>query len=265
MSSGFVSGGTIDEPAERDDEWRRVQEELEEERRRKAEMGRQEGGKSLYEVLQQNKMAKQEAFEESIRLKNQFRALDEDEVEFLDSLLESTRAKEAAIKRETAEQLAAFQRQREEADRALLESATSGENHNPAGGEEEQWTISGRKRKRSKKDLLFPTKVRRVSTADTATPSSERKVSLDATRPPGGASNQKEELVPPPSSTSPPSKIRTDPKPLEDTPPAPQKREENHHMPHEQGKKSPDRKESELKAAPPPPSLGLVAYSSDEE
>lgn len=55
MSSGFVSGGTVDEPVERDDEWRRVQQELEEERRRKAEMGRQEGGKSLYEVLQQNK------------------------------------------------------------------------------------------------------------------------------------------------------------------------------------------------------------------
>jgi hypothetical protein len=55
MSSGFVSGGTIDEPADRDKEWLHAQQELEEERRRKAEMGRQEGGKSLYEVLQQNK------------------------------------------------------------------------------------------------------------------------------------------------------------------------------------------------------------------
>jgi hypothetical protein len=55
MSSGFVTGGTIDQPAERDDEWRRAQQELEEERRRKAEIGRQEGGKSLYDVLQQNK------------------------------------------------------------------------------------------------------------------------------------------------------------------------------------------------------------------
>lgn len=55
MSSGFVSAGTTEEPAERDDEWRRAQEELEEERRRKAEVGKQQGGKSLYEVLQQNK------------------------------------------------------------------------------------------------------------------------------------------------------------------------------------------------------------------
>lgn len=55
MSSGFVAAGTDQEPVERDDEWRRAQQELEEERRRKAELGRQEGGKSLYEVLQQNK------------------------------------------------------------------------------------------------------------------------------------------------------------------------------------------------------------------
>jgi hypothetical protein len=55
MSSGFVSGGTVDEPTERDDEWHRAQQGLEEERKRKAELGRQDGGKSLYEVLQQNK------------------------------------------------------------------------------------------------------------------------------------------------------------------------------------------------------------------
>jgi hypothetical protein len=54
MSSGFVSAGTNQEPVERDDEWLRVQRELEEERRRKAELGKQDG-KSLYDVLQQNK------------------------------------------------------------------------------------------------------------------------------------------------------------------------------------------------------------------
>jgi hypothetical protein len=55
MSSGFVAAGTDQEPVERDDEWLRVQQELEEERRRKVELGKQEGGKSLYDVLQQNK------------------------------------------------------------------------------------------------------------------------------------------------------------------------------------------------------------------
>ncbi|KAJ9402516.1 hypothetical protein DTO282F9_712 [Paecilomyces variotii] len=182
MSSGFVSAGTNEEPVNRDDEWLRAQQELEEERRRKAEIGKQNDGKSLYEVLQQNKMAKQEAFEESIRLKNQFRSLDEDEVEFLDSLLESTRAKEAAVKQETAEQLEAFHRQRQEADKALLETA-SGETANPGAGspgEEEQWAISGRKRRRDKKkESLIPGKRRKSSAAEEteASGSTERKAS----------------------------------------------------------------------------------------
>lgn len=55
MSSGFFSAGTNEEPVERDDEWHKAQQELEEERRRKAEIGKQADGKSLYEVLQQNK------------------------------------------------------------------------------------------------------------------------------------------------------------------------------------------------------------------
>jgi hypothetical protein len=127
-------------------------------------------------------VAKQEAFEESIRLKNQFRSLDEDEVEFLDSLLESTRAKEAAVKKETAEQLEVFHRQRQEADRALLEAA-SGDVDKPgaaAPGEEEQWVISGRKRRRDKKkESLIPGKRRKSSTVEEteASGSTERNAS----------------------------------------------------------------------------------------
>lgn len=55
MSSGFVSGGTTDNPLERDDEWLKAQEEIEANRRRKEEEGRQQDGRSLYEVLQNNK------------------------------------------------------------------------------------------------------------------------------------------------------------------------------------------------------------------
>lgn len=176
MSGKFVSAGTIDQPTERDDEWRRAQQEIEEERRRKAELGKQDGGKSLYDVLQQNKMAKQEAFEESIRLKNQFRALDEDEVEFLDSLLESTRAQEDAVKKETAEHLAEYQRQREEAERALVEGPSGGQKASGSAtsppGDEEDWVVGGRKRKRNKKDVLFPPKIRKSSsTVDNVTSS----------------------------------------------------------------------------------------------
>ncbi|KGO75211.1 NEFA-interacting nuclear protein NIP30, N-terminal [Penicillium italicum] len=165
MSSGFVSSGTNEQPIERDDEWLRAQQELEEERRRKAEIGKQDDGKSLFEVLERNKMAKQEAFEEKSRLKNQFRSLDEDEVEFLDSVLESTRAKEAAVKRETAEQLEAFRRQREEAEKALLLSTSS--DVGTVKGEE--WTALARKRRHDKhRNSLIPGKKRKASVTENA-------------------------------------------------------------------------------------------------
>jgi hypothetical protein len=54
--SRFVAAGTNeDNAAERDSEWIKVQKELEAGRERKVEPGTQEGGKSLYEVLQANK------------------------------------------------------------------------------------------------------------------------------------------------------------------------------------------------------------------
>ena len=55
MSSGFVSGGTIDAPTERDEEWRAAQAELEAKRLEKEDRDKQHDGKSLYEVLQANK------------------------------------------------------------------------------------------------------------------------------------------------------------------------------------------------------------------
>ncbi|KAL8995673.1 MAG: hypothetical protein Q9169_004643 [Polycauliona sp. 2 TL-2023] len=171
MSSGFVSGGTTDQPIERDDEWLKAQQEIEANRRSKEEEGRQEGGKSLFEVLQNNKAAKQEAFEESIRLKNQFRNLDEDEVEFLDSVLESTRAREDAVKKETAEQLNLFRRQQDEADKASLNLTTADttQSSEPVTGPqalaaESQWAINARKRKRVKdKEVLPGVKLRKSS------------------------------------------------------------------------------------------------------
>ena len=53
MSSGFMSGGTTENPS---DEWLAAQQEIEANRRRKAdEASRHQGGKTLYEVLQGNK------------------------------------------------------------------------------------------------------------------------------------------------------------------------------------------------------------------
>jgi hypothetical protein len=54
MSSGFVSAGSLDKPAERDDEWHKAQQELDEGRKRKMDLDKQNAGKSLFEVLQSN-------------------------------------------------------------------------------------------------------------------------------------------------------------------------------------------------------------------
>lgn len=111
-------------------------------------------------------MVKQEAFEESIRLKNQFRNLDEDEIEFLDSVLESTRAKEEAVKKETTEQLDIFRRQQEEADKAIMSEEVGVGDTSPVGGippGESQWAINARKRKRAKgREALLGAKVRKT-------------------------------------------------------------------------------------------------------
>lgn len=114
--------------------------------------------------------AKQDAFEESIRLKNQFRNLDEDEVEFLDSVLESTRAREEAVRKETREQLELFRRQQEEADRALMAESAKNRDVTEVGasgsptGEESSWAVNARKRKRLKeKEIPKFTKHRKHS------------------------------------------------------------------------------------------------------
>ncbi|KAF2471960.1 uncharacterized protein BDR25DRAFT_259217 [Lindgomyces ingoldianus] len=162
MSSRFVSGGTIDKPAERDDEWRKAQEELEEKARRKVADGQQDGGKSLFEVLQANKAAKQEAFEEATRLKNQYRGLDDDEADYLDSVLQETRRQEATIRKETLDQLHVFRKKQEEAEKSI-----GGEQS--AGGpieDEPQWGVSGHKRKRTHgRGLLKGVKLRKSSSS----------------------------------------------------------------------------------------------------
>ncbi|KAK6594325.1 hypothetical protein H4I95_10837 [Botrytis cinerea] len=166
MSSGFVSGGTADAPTERSDEWLAAQQEIEANRQRKAIEARQQDGKSLFEILEANKgihlggalnkpAAKQDAFEEANKLKNQFRSLDEDEIEFLDSVLESTRAEEDRVRKETAEGLELFRKQQEDADKKARAADD--------GGAQIQ---DGSPRKRTKdKEVLKGVKVRRASSS----------------------------------------------------------------------------------------------------
>ncbi|KAL1893582.1 hypothetical protein Sste5346_006413 [Sporothrix stenoceras] len=93
-------------------EWAAVEKELEADRQRRAEARKALGSgaqeKSLYDVLQANKAAKQAAFEEAHGLKNQFRALDEDEIEFLEGVEEDARREAARVAAETAAGLDAF-------------------------------------------------------------------------------------------------------------------------------------------------------------
>lgn len=88
------------------------------------------------------KAAKQAAFEEKTKLSNQFRALDDDEVEFLDDVQRSKRDEEARLRRETEEGLRAFR----EAQKGGGSAATEG------GEVVEDWGV-GRKRKRREKEV----------------------------------------------------------------------------------------------------------------
>lgn len=94
-------------------------------------------------------------------MKNQFRTLDEDEIEFLDSVLESTRAQEAAVTKETMEQLELFHRQREEAAKAEAANANLQDIISP---EEQNWTTVHRKKRRREIEPLPGAKLRKRST-----------------------------------------------------------------------------------------------------
>ncbi|EME48857.1 hypothetical protein DOTSEDRAFT_49249 [Dothistroma septosporum NZE10] len=168
--SRFVSGGTNEEPTARDEAWLQAQTQIEAKHLAKIEAGKQEGGKSLYETLQANKAAKQEQFEESIRLTNQFQSLNEDEVEFLDSVLETQRQKENNVRKQTAEEMQAFKQQQEDAEK----KARAAETTHTAETENTSWAVS-RKRKKGKEDVFGGVKLRKASSGEgsLAAPSTE--------------------------------------------------------------------------------------------
>ncbi|KAF1911728.1 N-terminal domain of NEFA-interacting nuclear protein NIP30-domain-containing protein [Ampelomyces quisqualis] len=208
MSSGFVSGGTVDNPTERDDEWRQAQAELEAARKAKADLAAQHDGKSLFEILQANKDKKQTEFEERARYKLHV-SLNDEEADYLDSLEEKRRKEEASVKKDTQERLEAFRRQQEEEAAKALE----GDRTDAPTEEQVQWA-AGRKRKKGpetsllkgvklKKTISEPEKSRimdeqvekdkqiagRVSAAPSENKSMGAKVSGPATTAPGEAMN----------------------------------------------------------------------------
>ncbi|KAF9015235.1 N-terminal domain of NEFA-interacting nuclear protein NIP30-domain-containing protein [Cyathus striatus] len=65
-------------------------------------------GRSLAEKLAANRIAKQEEWEEKTKLANQFRALEEDEIMFLDSIREKQEEEERVRKERDGEELKQF-------------------------------------------------------------------------------------------------------------------------------------------------------------
>ncbi|TGJ76433.1 hypothetical protein E0Z10_g10874 [Xylaria hypoxylon] len=194
MASRFVSGGTIagDDSVTGDEgshegvpketgtakegervanatsvEWEAVQKDLDEERRRRAEARKRdvEGGtggeRSLYEILQANKAAKQAAFEEQNRIRNQFRALDDDEIDFLHGVSDEQHAEEERVRRETEEGLASFRKAQKGSGAAGIDDADVDGNGDDLV---EEWGAApGRKRKREKEKAALKGVKRRTS------------------------------------------------------------------------------------------------------
>lgn len=149
------------EETERDDEWRNAQRQIEEARRAKEDAAKQNNGKSLFEVLQANKEKKQAEFEEKARFQLH-NALDDDEANYLESVLEKNRREERRIKEETREQVDMFRTQQEEARRQALEV----ESLEPSVEDEGVWATKSRKRKKAPDGgLLRGVKLRKASSA----------------------------------------------------------------------------------------------------
>ncbi|KAF3930424.1 hypothetical protein ABW20_dc0101411 [Dactylellina cionopaga] len=186
MSSGFVSSGQLDsttgftEPRESNtddvsksvpeptgvDAWSAADAAVKAAKERAAAnsglIGSQEDGKSLFEVLQANKARKQEAFEEKLKFKNQFRTLDESEIEFLDTIVSEQRAEEDARKKEIETKLDDFRKLQYEAD------------HDPtttdltvAGESNSTWAVPARRKRKKEKEkdnqLAANLKLRKMS------------------------------------------------------------------------------------------------------
>ncbi|KAI0110215.1 hypothetical protein F4814DRAFT_395890 [Daldinia grandis] len=271
MASRFVSGGTIagddgepqqsasvtpssktqeapeaqiwdKETVKRNAEWEAVQRDLEADRRRREEARKAqvEGGpggenKTLFDILQANKAAKQAAFEEKTRISNQFRALDDDEIDFLESMRDERRVEEEKVKRETEERLASFR----QAQKATGTTASSGDAedgdvvHEGIGVDVGTWTGGVKKRKRLDKEVK--TIVKGVKKRASG---SEKEVEQPAA-PDTRLEELKAKTEPKPVSNI---KANSDPKSLKST------------------EQKPD--QEKLK---PKPKLGLVDYGSDEE
>jgi hypothetical protein len=84
--------------------------------------------------------------------------LDDDEIDYLDTVMEKERAKEQALKKETDEQLAAFRKHKQQVDKGVAGSP------NEENITADQWSVTGKKRKQvvEKGSLVKGVKVRKT-------------------------------------------------------------------------------------------------------
>lgn len=92
--------------------------------------------------------AKQAAFEEQNKIRNQFLSLNEDDIDFLDEVRERQRKEDEQKKRELEDGLKAFREARKA--EGLTTSTAEGEDPVEGEGAGESWEVGGRKRKRVK-------------------------------------------------------------------------------------------------------------------
>ncbi|CAE6413074.1 unnamed protein product [Rhizoctonia solani] len=125
VASRFVTQTELDTAKERrEEQWKAAYARLGQEPPPRPTEDPEYDGRSLYDRLQANKIAKQEQWEEKNKLSNQFRALEEDEIHFLDGLYDEKVTKERKRKEEENEELKGFREA--VSQREAQQAATSG-------------------------------------------------------------------------------------------------------------------------------------------
>lgn len=108
VGSRFVSQDEVDTArARRDEQWKAAYARLGQEPPPQQQEDSYDG-RSLAEKLAANRIAKQEEWEEKTKLANQFRALEEDEIMFLDSIRERQEEEERQRKEKDGEEVRGF-------------------------------------------------------------------------------------------------------------------------------------------------------------
>ncbi|KAF8642273.1 hypothetical protein AX16_009546 [Volvariella volvacea WC 439] len=125
-------------------------------------------GRSLAEKLAANRAAKQEEWEERNKLANQFRALEEDEIMFLDSVRERQEAEERERRQKDGEEVRSFKEAVAARERALS-STPALLNNKPTGTAQPKPTIAPKKdQKRSLKGVVVKKKSKPSAPAATS-------------------------------------------------------------------------------------------------